>query len=324
MAGLQFGTEALPMYGRTEPVSTNFVHRPKCDLCGSDDNTTILLSKPFSDPAVWDFLEQYYEGRIRKVDLEGGSFKIAKCLACGFIWQSCILNDTVMDRLYSEWISADWSLDKKRYGDSSLFSGYARQVEIIAGLVSKKPYEADVLDFGAGWGYWCLMANAFGYKVKGFEISAERNAYARNLRIAVIDSFDALKNHKFDFINSEQVFEHVSSPLQVLQSLADTLKEGGVIRIAVPNGQGIEKELSKPDWKATKNATHPLEHINCFTRHTLANLGQAAGLELISAPLIIRREESLKAYAKVFLKAVITGIYRPARGVTLFFRKQGL
>lgn len=295
---------------------TNFVHRPKCELCGLDEKT-ILFSKQFTDPTVWNFLSQYYNGRINKDNLRGDAYEIAKCLGCGFIWQTYVLNDKLMQELYNTWISPEDSLKKKQSAHISFFARYAREMEIIAFLLSKKPSEIEVLDFGMGWGHWCLMAKAFGYNISGFEVSSKRIEYARKNGIKVIGNFDELTTYQFDFINSEQVFEHILNPLETLRFLVSCLKRDGVIRIAVPNGKGIEQKLRKPDWKTTKDALHPLEHINCFTLQTLAKLGKSAGLELIRSPFLMSYRYNLKTFVKDTLKQY----YRQYRSLTLFFKK---
>jgi 2-polyprenyl-3-methyl-5-hydroxy-6-metoxy-1,4-benzoquinol methylase len=303
----------------SEPtVSENFVYRPTCELCGSE-NKKILLSKQFTDPAVWDFVEHCYKGRINKDQLKGSNYEISKCLKCGFIWQAYIANNEFMKNIfYNVKSSSGNSLNKKKCAGISLFSKYARQAESIALLLSKKPFEIDVLDFGMGWGYWSLMAKAFGYNVSGFEISEERIEFARNRGISVINKFDDLRSQNFDFIYSNQVFEHISNPLQTLKSLVSSLKSKGIIYISVPDGKGIEQQLASPKWKASRNAIHPLEHINCFTYHSLVQLGELAGLVLIKQPLSISLNYlSLKSYIRGFLG----NRYTPYPVISLFFKK---
>jgi hypothetical protein len=60
----------------------------------------------------------------------------------------------------------------------------------------------------------------------------------------------------------------------------DKLRPGGLLHLAVPDGSGTEARFKKP-WTAGKDACHPLEHINTFTRKTLERLGTSAGLRPI-------------------------------------------
>lgn len=301
------------------PANSTFIYRCNCELCGSD-RKTILLSKEFADPAMWDLLELYYEGRINKSILSSEKYEIVKCYECGFIWQAYILSDKLMEELYSVWISPEQSLEKKKNADISLFSGYVREVEIIAFLLYlKKPFEINVLDFGMGWGYWCQMAKAFGYNVIGVELCKERLNYARENGINAVENLSDIGTQKFDFINAEQVFEHIPNPLETLKLLVSRLRNKGIVRIAVPKGRSIEKELSNPDGKASKNAILPLEHINCFTHRTLQELGEAAGLEVIKQPFLLGHRHDFKS----FIKGILGKYYRQFFGTSLYFRKKG-
>ena len=258
-------------------MNDHFRHRLHCALCGSNKKD-VLISKDFSDPSIFSFIARYYEGRIGRDILEGAEFEVLACPDCGFLWQSHILNDEMMLKLYEEWISPEQSLAKKVKAPVSLYTRYADQVRNIGFFFSERPHDIQVLDFGMGWGTWCLMAKAFGYDVYGFEISKDRLIYARNNAIKGLDSIQALRKHRFDFINADQVFEHLPSPRDTLEELAHTLKPEGILRIAVPNGEGLDQELKMPGWKASKNAIHPLEHINCFTVGTLKVLAHSASL----------------------------------------------
>lgn len=294
-----------------------FLHRPVCELCGSEEKM-VLFSKKFTDPNVWDFLERYYEGRVEKDDLIDGEYEVVKCFKCGFVWQAYILINELMDKLYNFWISPQQSLAKKKYAEISFFNGYAREAASIVSFFSTRAFEIDVLDFGMGWGYWCQTAKAFGYNVSGFEISKDRIEFARKNGIDVIRDFSEITNRRFDFINAEQVFEHVPDPLQTLKMLVRSLKNGGVVRISVPNGKGVEQELAKSKPKVFKNAITPLEHINCFTHQTLIEFGKRANLELMRQPFLLSYRRGLMSYAK----GILSKYHKQYFGTSLYFKKR--
>src|SRR5690606_17208053 len=117
---------------------------------------------------------------------------------------------------------------------------YARQMGGIATLFPRKAApEIHVLGFGMGWGFWCLAAKARGFQVVGLELSEERLRFAREQGT---ESWRTLSDNpiaNFDFINAEQVFEHIPQPRETLTTLAARLNPGGVVRIAVPDGAGM-------------------------------------------------------------------------------------
>jgi len=294
-----------------------FVTRSGCELCGAEEKK-VLVSMGFSDAAVFNFLKSYYQGNISKDILKGAKYEIVKCRKCGFIWQSQILNDQGMEKLYSEWISPQDSFQKKQRAGLPLYSGYAGEVEAIPLLVRREyPSEINVLDYGMGWGRWCLMAKAFGLNVTGVELSDERIRLCRKNDIRVVGDVQELMPESIHFINAEQVFEHIPQPRKTLETLAGRLAPGGVIRISVPNGRRVETEVRNPAWKAAKDAAHPLEHINIFTHRTLGELGQFAGMKVIGHPFLLNGKKGSRSY----VRAILRKYYQQCLGTCLYFRK---
>lgn len=292
-----------------------FVHRPACELCGSP-RVKILYSRPFTAAPVWDFIDSYYGGRVEKSRLEGAPYEVARCTACGFIWQPYILDDDGMSELYNQWISGTDSLRKK--ADLDFAATYAHQISLIAHFFPRRPKDSlQLLDFGMGWGFWCRAAAHHGYHVTGLEIAEDRVSFAREHGVEVIHSLDELGPKKLDFINAEQVFEHIPQPLATLKVLVGQLNPGGVIRIAVPDGRRIARDFRNPNWRPSKNAIHPLEHINCFTHKTLASLGHRAGLRGQTRPI---PWDSIRQ-PRQFAKSVAARYYRQFFGTSMYFRK---
>lgn len=153
--------------------------------------------------------------------------------------------------------------------------------------IVKPPHEMEVLDFGMGWSEWLQMARAWGCRVTGMELSEERVRHARSLGIEIIDLDDAA-GRRFDFINTEQVFEHLVSPLDILERLGSLLKPGGLLKVSVPDGRKMPKVIddlaSGGQWSPERvMAIAPLEHVNCFTYDSIVAMGKAAGLR-VSTP----------------------------------------
>ncbi len=257
-----------------------FIQRSQCPACKALKFEK-LLSLPFSDKRVDDFLRSNYGERLPYRELSCMPYEIRECNRCKLLWQYWILDAEGMRSLYEGWIPENESLDKKRRGDVSLFARYAREAEVIAALINRRPHEISVLDFGMGWGYWCRLVASFGYDVIGYELSQQRIEYARSMEVNAIGDLDFLLTSHFDFINCEQVFEHLPQPLETLQKLTNCLKPQGIIRISVPDGSGMATLLCHPSWRAGKDSLHPMEHINSFTHHCLLNLAELVGFERV-------------------------------------------
>lgn len=260
-----------------------FVLRTGCPACKAVGGRK-LKSVPVHHPSVAEFLERYYEGRIPMPALADMPFDVAECHACGTIYQTAILTPERMLDLYEHWIDPVQSLEKRLGADHDYYAQIANETMGIRRLVSRRPRDTRVLDFGMGWGTWLQMARAFGYQATGFELSARRAEYGREQGLHVVTALADLAPASFHYIYANQVLEHVPDPRQSLQQIADLLAPGGVADIHVPNQLGIRRKLASTHWQACHDAIHPLEHINCFNRRSLLAMGRSVGLRPIAPP----------------------------------------
>ena len=261
-------------------IKNNFITREACEICSSRKQE-ILISRFLADKSIRIFLENYYQGRMDLEALATGKYEIVQCKVCDFIWQKYVLNDEYLFKLYEEWISAEESLKKKSVASPEIFLSYANDIANISFFLKKNPSEIRVLDYGMGWGYWCMMAKAFGYHISGFELSESRKSFARKNAIDVISEQEHLNKMSFDYINVYQVLEHLTDLKATLLMLQKCLKSEGLLKISVPNGKRVKRNLLSSKWKPSKGPIQPLEHINCFENKTLIRLARECGLEPI-------------------------------------------
>ncbi|MBT8436133.1 MAG: class I SAM-dependent methyltransferase [Gammaproteobacteria bacterium] len=260
-----------------------FHQRDRCPLCESTSNK-VLCEIPYHDQRLASFIGQFYQGRVPLESLASGKYRVVVCANCDFIYQDPVLNEAGMQSLYADWIDQALSLQKKQSARSRLYRQYAGQIQTLSRMFDKRPDQIRVLDFGMGWGYWSRMAQAHGLNVVGHELSAQRVEHARKMGVRVIQDLSVAEDD-FDFIYANQVFEHLSNPLQTLQTLCQRLNANGFIYLRVPDGRGVARRLAQRGWTPDLDAIHPLEHINCFTRKTLVKLGATAGLKPFGPPL---------------------------------------
>lgn len=260
-------------------MSENFRRRDVCPVCESG-NKEIILSVSFADERVWSYLNAFFGGRVPKEIMKDDQYAVVRCTSCGLVYQEYILNDRNMNLLYEEWISPEESLQKKKSADIRLFTRYAREIENISLALGKKPSETNVLEYGSGWGYWSNLAQAFGFDITGVELSKTRQEFARKNGLRILEDTLQANNDSYDYIYSNQVFEHLSHPGKVIKELARVLRRGGIIHLQVPNGKGVVKRLRNPKWKPQNDAIAPLDHINCFGPRSFKALADQAGLVL--------------------------------------------
>jgi SAM-dependent methyltransferase len=243
--------------------------------------------------------------------MAGQDLVIARCAACGFIWQRRILDDQGLELLYEHWISADESRAKK----AATAGGYGPQIRRLIGLFpARSPETIRTLDFGMGWGFWLIAARGQGLQATGVELSEERRRFAEEQGIEAFSSLEDLGERVFDLIDAEAVFEHLPDPVSSLRELVPRLASGGVLRISVPDGRSISRDVARSSWTPSKDAIHPLEHINAFTHETLRRFGRDAGLIVVPQPVVVHG-----MWARG--RETAASVYRRFRGTVLLFAR---
>ena len=268
-----------------------FIIRTNCPCCNSSKGE-VVYSVSYTDSEIVKYLTDFYgkQGGLEFDYLQDATYTLVKCNTCSCTYQKQIPNDFLMEKLYEKWIDPEHirTAEVDNYPINHSLA-YANELANVITHFGVMPGQLDFLDFGMGWGKWCLMAKAMGVNVCGTELSESRIAYANNNGINAI-SYEKIGNKKFDFINTEQVFEHIPEPLKTLQYLQKSLKPGGIIKISVPDAKNIDGALKRMDWfilKGTKyslNVVAPLEHINGFKNHSILQMADLADLK----PLIMK------------------------------------
>lgn len=295
-----------------------FERRKECPACASGRFRTIYQSQ-YDEPPVKDYLADFYspQGMVEFEYLNGATYILCECDVCGLIFQRDILNETMMEKLYEHWIDPKKAFSQhQKQDDLGYYSYYAQEIMQIISYFRKEPSSLCFFDFGMGWGKWALMAKAFGCDSYGTELSLERVEYAKSNGIKVI-IWEEIPQHRFDFINTEQVFEHLPEPLQTLRHLKTALKPDGILKVSVPSANNIQRRLKIMDWKAPKgsknslNPVAPLEHINCFRKASLVKMASEAEMEEVFIPVIVQyRHMTNWSGPKRIAKNIFLPIYR--------------
>jgi hypothetical protein len=274
------------MADRPEPL---LAVREKCPVCTAT-SSEVLYESPYDAPPVSTYLEGNYGNAYDASALAGASYTLRRCTECGLLYQHLIPQGSLLHDLYDKWIPGT---ERKRLAALYTLSDYrdwAGQVEFMIRQLGLQPADIHVLDFGLGWAEWASLARSYGCKVMGTEISPERIAYASSIGITML-TLEEISLHKFHFINTEQVFEHLTDPCDTLVRLARSLQTGGLLKISVPNGRGIRGRIRRDGDAVFNSPEHimpiaPLEHINCYDYRALVRLGRQAGLTPVRPSLL--------------------------------------
>ena len=232
---------------------------------------------------------QDLKGRVHKghVISENETFSVIACELCGFnhvtpIPDASFLEDYYKNEYLGKRISDTfYKKMESEFEWNEIFHNEKFDVaeEIIKGHPKK------VLDIGSGLGCFLNVGKKRGWDCLGIEPSVDSVNYSRakfeiNVKEIFLSSETADQIEKQDFIHSQEVIEHLSDPVEMVEITHSLLNPDGVVCIACPNDfsplQGVVNNLvDVPDWWVA-----PPEHINYFSIESLSNLLTKSGFEV--------------------------------------------
>jgi len=296
-------------------TNSNFTSRQICPACGSASRSN-LCDYSYVDGPIRDHLEWYYTTIGQGVEfelLEGARYCLEECGSCGLIYQRHAPGEELLERLYNVWIdTAELRRRSPRRADYYLWS--AGQIAKALDCLDKAPRDVRFLDFGMGFGNWCILAKGFGCDAWGTDLSEDQSNHAAASGIQLFD-WNAPSDRPFDFINAEQVFEHLTDPLDTLKEFRQMIDDNGVVRISVPVGWDVKRRLAIGDWSVADdhpdslNAVAPLQHINCFNFTSLRIMAETAGFRLLEFPPGEFRPSTNREAVKLLLLNVYRSVF---------------
>jgi len=141
---------------------------------------------------------------------------------------------------------------------------------------------AKVLDVGCGNGRFLKYLLKYGeYELYGTEM--EGNSAKRalkiseiNLKIGSLEQNDFSENY-FDAITLFHVFEHLTKPKQVLETIARIIKPRGIAVFSFPNITSFQARVFKGKWLHLD----PPHHLFFFAPKDFINIMQNYGFEVV-------------------------------------------
>ena len=277
-------------------VKRALIERVKCPFCGSK-NLQSIYKKNYLSEDIKNFLKKHLNRFPLKI-LEKKNFEVIECLNCTGIFQKNILSKFYNKQFYEKYVPHKFAFNKKKKISQYLSKVYNYEYSIIKKYFKNK-IKIKVLEIGAGWGHWLLNINKYkNFVVTAVEISETRRKFLIKNKIKTFSSMNSIKG-KFDFIFSDQTFEHLSEPFLTLKKISKNLKKGGIIYLKVPPGIYIKQKLKK-DYKVTDDEIIPLEHINVFNKKVNKVLAKNLDLKYLY-PLNPYRLFSLDYFKKLII-----------------------
>ena len=160
-------------------------------------------------------------------------------------------------------IYADYPLNKQRRLD---FFARMTMGNLLRRLRKAGVEKNDaILDYGCGNGMFVRFLKARSYpNVSGYDPFVEEFA-------------DLPEQTMFDCVVANDVNEHVSDPVSLVQDCVKHLKPGGLLYVGTPESEGVEMNNLEPHVMKL----HQPFHRTILSQETLKALGIEAGLELV-------------------------------------------
>lgn len=319
-------------------VPYSFERRERCPACSERAHETVY-SSAFSAGSIGVFIREYYHADPDW--LREAPYELQRCGNCGLVFQHYVGGSELLSDLYTHWVEepqdpeADIATYREEIRNVPL-SRDAHEIMAVASYLGVSLESLKTLDYGMGWALWARIAARLGCDSYGSDLAVPRMEFAERHGVKTVEDQD-IARVRFHFINTEQVFEHVPEPLQLLRRLSSALQPGGILKISVPSGDRVEELLS--DLKEGRYGgdyptiipVQPLEHVNCFTRGSIAVMAEKAGVEIIRPSLFhgyafLRRRGTIRlSRPKKALKELIRPWYqyRNPSNIYVWLRKRG-
>lgn len=210
---------------------------------------------------------------------------IVECLKCDIAWQWPLACDSEAGlSFFNEQYAAGGEKDEEYFSANRKEAVAKLQMDFVSKV---KPVPGQLLDVGAGMGYFVKAAKDSGWDAIGVEPSSAGAAQAATVEgITVINGLlsDLPQDQLFDVITMWDVIEHVDNPGLLIHQAFQKLRSGGWLVVETGNYQSYERlELGKNWW------LWQFDHKWYFSPDVMEQLLKQVGVgEVIHADTVFR------------------------------------
>lgn len=196
--------------------------------------------------------------------------RLCRCEACTLVFREMV-DETQIRSLY----------DDGTYGVDRLAAHTRRRrhdADLRARWTRAHAPPGDLLDVGAGTGFFVAAAAGCGYAASGVEPTDLHASHARehlgvDVRTGYLEELTGAEP-AYDVITMWHVLEHVPDPVALLSAVATRLRPGGRVVLEVPNIESVGAELMRGRWAHLD----PVAHVSHFSPRALGAALERAGL----------------------------------------------
>ena len=241
-------------------IEVGMLENVRCALCGADDTRLVA---------------------------EIDALHIVRCRKCGLIYVNPRYPEGFLQEIYTEqYYDHDgirnglefFGYDDYISDEQNIKITFSKRLKTIESLAHK----GRLLDVGCATGFFLDLARSQGWEVLGSEVSEFSADYARerfnlDVRLGTLRQL-GLDAGSFDVVTMWDVIEHVVDPLAELQEVWRILRPQGVLSIITPDSGSWMARLLGKRWEEFRRVR---EHIYFFSRRTMREMLQKAGLEVV-------------------------------------------
>jgi len=209
------------------------IHFSECPFCKSRDIENIFSVKDYT--------------------VSNEDYAIIHCKSCGFRFTQDIPDRESIGKYYKA--ESYISHTDSHKGIINKLYHFARKImlgkkyRLIKNFTGRTTGE--LLDIGAGTGYFDNYMNQKGFSITGIEADEDARKVAKesfNLEFKTIDFVYRLPEKQFDIITLWHVLEHVHDLDGYMKQISKTLKDDGTAVIALPNFTSFDGKHYKNRW----------------------------------------------------------------------------
>lgn len=247
----------------------------KCNICGSDQTGVLYDLNPL---------------------------RVMICNNCKLIF----VNPTLAGKEYEEQYFGEEAchfFKDCKFGYSSDSPVIKDYNNVLCTLENELGGKGKILDVGCAMGVFLDVAKKRGWEPFGVEISEYASAYARDkfgLNVITGKLRTAnFPNDYFDAVTVQSVLEHLTDPTDLLKEVHRILRQGGILRVYVPNSGSLFYYLVGASFKMSfhrirkplftlytiHHIPYTVQHYYHFSPNNLKRLPNKAGFEVITLQL---------------------------------------
>ncbi len=212
------------------------------------------------------------------IDRAFPTFKVDRCLKCGFIFMNPAFTDAVIRSFYSEDYytgRADYSYVDERKGRRYFDFVYNARIKSIHRYVKSGSF----LDVGASFGGLMKAASAyyspFGIELSPYSSEAASEYSGGRVHTGTLEDCPFEQNF-FSVITMIEVIEHIKGPAAAIRSCFSLLRPGGVLVIQTANMAGRQARIEGKAY-----GYYLPGHLSYFTKSSLSRALKTAGFSRI-------------------------------------------